>query len=85
MVTCHRDFDPYSAFKRFDRNYDQKVTAGDIHGFIRDHDPSSFYSMRDCQLIISYFDLDRDQGLSYQEFLLMLLPCDDLFLRSQVT
>ena len=82
LVTCHRDFEPYAAFRRMDINNDQKLDAFEIYNFLRDNDPSSLYTIRDCQLIISYFDLDHDEGLSYSEFLLFLLPCDDLFLRS---
>jgi hypothetical protein len=34
---------------------------------------------------VDYFDIDKNGRLSYSEFLQMILPCDDLFLRSTVT
>ena len=30
-----------------------------------------------------YFDIDGDNALNYQEFLQMILPCDDLNLRAE--
>lgn len=32
--------------------------------------------------MISYFDIDEDRCLSYTEFMQMILPCDNLILRS---
>ena len=40
-------------------------------------------SVRDCQFLIKYFDIDADNGLSYTEFMQMVLPCDNLNLRSE--
>ena len=40
---------------------------------------------RDCEHIIRYFDQDHDNGLNYKEFMELILPCDDLVLRSIVT
>jgi Ca2+-binding EF-hand superfamily protein len=34
---------------------------------------------------VGYFDIDKDGALSYTEFLQMVLPCDDMVLRSNVT
>ena len=34
---------------------------------------------------IGYFDLDHDGKLNYHDFLQMLLPCDDAYLRAAVT
>jgi len=42
-------------------------------------------SERDCQYIVRYFDQDRDNGLNYKEFMELVLPCDDLVLRSIIT
>ena len=35
--------------------------------------------------MISYFDLDSDKKLNYHDFLQILLPCDDAFLRAAAT
>lgn len=32
--------------------------------------------------MINYFDLDQDKCLNYHDFLQILLPCDDAFLRA---
>ena len=42
-------------------------------------------SERDCGTIINYFDSDLDNGLNYKEFMEVVLPCDDLYMRSVVT
>ena len=39
-------------------------------------------SVRDCQYLIKYFDVDGDSSLNYTEFMQMILPCDNLRLRS---
>lgn len=43
------------------------------------------FSDRDCQYIVGYFDTDCDNALSYKESMEVMLPCDDLYLRSEVT
>lgn len=35
--------------------------------------------------MIKYFDLDGDELLNYHDFLQLLLPCDDAYLRAAVT
>ena len=42
-------------------------------------EPGDFTNM------INYFDLDNDGRLNYHDFLQILLPCDDAFLRAAVT
>lgn len=34
---------------------------------------------------MDYFDVDRDGHLNYQEFIQMILPCDNLLLRSEAS
>jgi hypothetical protein len=36
-------------------------------------------------LAVKYFDIDRDGGLNYTEYLQMVLPCDDLVLRAEAS
>ena len=45
----------------------------------------SQYSVRDCQLVVKYFDVDLDNALNYTEFMQMILPCDNLRLRSEAS
>jgi len=60
------------------------VNALEIYAFMKDND-SRFVTLRDCQYIINYFDLDKDETLSYNEYILVTLPCEDMYLRSAVT
>ena len=36
----------------------------------------------DCDIIVKYFDSDDDGSLNFSDFLQIMLPCDDLKLRS---
>lgn len=36
-------------------------------------------------MLVSYFDGDHDNYLNYQEFMQIMLPCDDMYLRSAAT
>jgi hypothetical protein len=45
----------------------------------------SHLSERDCWQIVRYFDSDKDGGLNFKELMEVMLPCDNLFLRSSVT
>ena len=39
----------------------------------------------DFDLLIAYFDLDKDSALNYHDFIQILLPCDDHYLRAAAT
>ena len=67
IVTCHREFEPFAVFQRLDRNGDARISAIEIYSYLRECEGSSLVSMRDCQMVIEYFDIDRDGSLSYQE------------------
>ena len=54
-------------FQRLDRNGDARISAIEIYSYLRECEGSSLVSMRDCQMVIEYFDIDRDGSLSYQE------------------
>ena len=76
-----RDFEPYTAFKRMDRRNTGYIDAESLTQFMRENgyrelEPADFKQM------IKYFDLDGDGLLSYHDFLQMLLPCDDAYLRA---
>jgi Ca2+-binding EF-hand superfamily protein len=43
------------------------------------------FTVRDCELLVAYFDIDQDGLLSYTEFMQMVLPCDNLMLRSEAS
>jgi Ca2+-binding EF-hand superfamily protein len=76
-----RDFEPYTAFKRIDRENTGFVDAESLTYFQRENgfrelEPEDFKQM------IRYFDLDGDKRLNYHDFLQILLPCDDAYLRA---
>jgi len=63
-----RDFEPYTAFKRIDRNNTGYIDAVSITQFQRENgyrelEPADFKQM------IKYFDLDGDELLNYHDFL----------------
>lgn len=60
------------------------MSANCLHSFLCSNDVSHL-SVRDCQYLIKYFDIDRDSGLNYTEFMQMVLPCDNLHLRSDAS
>ncbi len=78
------DFEPYAAFKRVNRSGDEKVTALEIYYFLRDNGVN-YCTLVDCGFLLKYFDTDMDGALNYTEFMQVLLPCDDLYLRSAAT
>lgn len=79
-----RDFEPYTAFKRIDRNNSGLIDKKSLCQFQRENgfrelEPDDFSSL------VRYFDLDGDRKLNYHDFLQILLPCDDSYLRAAAT
>lgn len=79
-----QDFEPYTAFRRIDRSRKGLINKTSLCQFLRENgfrelEPNDFKSM------IQYFDLDFDQKLNYHDFIQILLPCDDTFLRAAAT
>lgn len=66
---------------RLDRTGTKAITAIDIATFLQENGRPQ-YSAKDCEPVITYFDVDEDRCLSYQEFMQMILPCDNLVLRA---
>jgi Ca2+-binding EF-hand superfamily protein len=63
-----REFEPYSAFKRIDRNNTGLIDKKSLCQFMRENgfrelEPEDFLSL------IRYFDLDVDKKLNYHDFL----------------
>jgi hypothetical protein len=42
-------------------------------------------SERDCYQVVRYFDSDKDAALNFKELMEVMLPCDNMYLRSSVT
>ena len=77
-------FEPYSSFLRIDRQNQRCITSESIRGFLNENNRNN-YSVRDCDYLIKYFDIDCDGVLNYTEFMQMVLPCDNLLLRSEAS
>ena len=78
------DFEPYTAFKRIDRGNTGFIDKTSLCQFERENgfrelEPNDFLT------VIRYFDLDTDKKLNYHDFLQMLLPCEDTYLRAAAT
>jgi Ca2+-binding EF-hand superfamily protein len=74
------DFEPYAAFKRIDQDDDGEVYVMDFYRFMRENDVTQF-TIKDCQLMMQFYDLDAGGSLSYDEFMKFILPCDNIELR----
>lgn len=60
------------------------MTADEIYRFLQDNSVTHL-NERECGRIVTYFDSDNDNGLNYKEWMEVLLPCDDLYMRSVIT
>ena len=81
QLAHNREFEAFSVFVRLDRAQDGVLDAHDIADFLRGNGHS--YGLADVTHLVRYFDIDGDGALNYTEFLQMILPCDNLTLRSQ--
>jgi Ca2+-binding EF-hand superfamily protein len=75
------EFEPYTAFLRIEKTGRRVISAACIEHMLRENNRVQF-SVRDCQYLVKYFDVDGDNSLNYTEFMQMILPCDNLRLRS---
>lgn len=76
-----RDFAPHSAFQRIDRDANCYIDSFELLNFMKDHRNFST-SESECHRLVKFFDSDEDGRLSFQDFLQMLLPCEDNLLRN---
>lgn len=76
------DFEPFAAFKRLDQDDDGNIYTLDFFNFMRENDVHNF-TVKDCQLLMSFYDLDNGGSLSYEEFMKFILPCDNTKLREE--
>jgi len=78
------DFEPYSAFLRLEKTGRRMISSECFKHFLGENGRNNL-SVRDCQFLVKYFDIDFDNGLNYTEFMQMILPCDNLQLRSEAS
>lgn len=76
-----RDFALHSAFERVDRDATNWVSSKEIVDFLRDN---GVFHVSDAEAfdLVKFFDSDGNSKLSFQEFIQMLLPCEDNVLRN---
>ena len=75
------DFSPYSAFQRVDRDANALIYASEIVNFLRDN--AVFHvGEGEAYNLVRFFDADGSATLRQNEFIQMLLPCEDNMLRS---
>lgn len=77
------DFEPYTAFKRIDRDANSSISTWEIIDFLRDNE--LVVLERDIQALFKVYDSNRDSRLNYSEFLNMVLPKTSPALRQLAT
>lgn len=75
------DFALHSAFQRVDRSCSANISSHEIVNFLRDN-ACYHVSESEALQLLQFFDCDGTNRLSYQEFIQMLLPCEDNILRN---
>lgn len=75
-----RDFSPESAFQRLDRDGNLILSSFELVNYLRDN-RSYTATEAECLRLVKFFDSDEDGRLTLNEFIQMLLPCEDNVLR----
>jgi len=76
-----RDFGLHSCFERIDRDCSNAIGSIELVAFLRDN--ATFHvSEPEAFNLIKFFDSDGSNRLSFQEFIQMVLPCEDNVLRN---
>ena len=75
------DFAPRAGFDRIDRDASAEITSREICNFLRDN---GIYHVSDSEAhnLVMFFDNNGNGRLSFDEFIQMILPCEDNFLRN---
>ena len=76
-----RDFALLAAFERIDRDASGSISSIEICNFLRDNGVAHV-GESECYNLVSFFDSDGNKRLSFQEFIQLLLPCEDNVLRN---
>ena len=81
-------FEPYGAFSRIDRENRGYICGREIKDFLAEN---GYHSLLEAETnyIVKYFDSCPSEHayarLDYQDFMAIILPCSDSFLRADVT
>ena len=77
------EFEPFSAFQRMDRDQDCIITSVDILNFLRQNQIEEI-NESDCYSIVKYFDSKGHGNLAFNDFLQIVMPCDEPSLRADI-
>eukprot|EP00494_Astrolonche_serrata_P027278 UN27541 len=75
------DFDLRGAFERVDRDATATLTAIEIINFLRDNGVHHVAEGEAFELV-KFFDSDGNCRLTFNEWIQLLLPCEDMVLRN---
>lgn len=76
------DFAPHAAFQRLDRDYSLQISSRELANYLRDN--GIYHCLEsELQTLVSFFDSNGNGRLSFQEFLQIVLPCEDNYLRNR--
>ncbi len=77
------DYAPYAAFQRIDRDMREFIDSTRLTDFVREN---GVHHITEPELyeLVKFFDSDEDGRLSFQDFIQMVLPCEDNNLRNNV-
>ena len=76
-----RDFALFAAFERINRNASGLVDSVELVNFLRENGVAHV-SEGEAYNLICFFDSDGNKRLSFQEFIQIVLPCEDNVLRN---
>ena len=76
------DFEPYACFTRIDRHNAGVVTSQDMVSYMHGNQKGEQLSQFECNYVIKFFDSTFQGFLTYQDFMQVILPCDNSVLRS---
>ena len=75
------DFALHAAFERVDRDCSASVSSIELVAFLRDNGVHHV-SEGEAYELVKFFDSDGNCRLTYDEFIQILLPCEDMVLRN---
>lgn len=76
------DFAPRAGFQRIDRDNNLRVSNVEICQFLRENG-IHHVSEGEAYNLVAFFDADGNSLLSFDEWVQMMLPCEDNFLRDR--
>jgi len=79
-----KDFEPYASFTRIDRQRKDFISARDLSAFIAENKGRQFYESQ-VNYMIKYFDSKGFGNIAYFDFMAMILPCEDPYMRAIAT